>query len=291
MEIKANKFRILQLTDTHFGNLPEADDDIRTYKLLEKIILDTKPDLIIHTGDVMWSDGVKNADVVFTNVMKFIDQFDIPFALTFGNHDTEEIVTREDLRNIYEENIRNKPKKSDVFLTGDRQSYTINLEKGGELVTVLYMIDSGEFDRFGYGKYNWVLPEQVEWFRKVSDKYKKNDGIKRNVIFQHIPLPEYRDVVDDLLDGYCAEEDKTISAPFINTGLFANMVLNGETWGIVVGHDHDNNFDAVKYGVHLAYANSSGYQTYGDLPKGGSIIEISLDPYEIKKANVTYSDI
>lgn len=291
MEIKANKFRILQLTDTHFGNLPEADDDIRTYKLLEKIILDTKPDLIIHTGDVMWSDGVKNADIVFTNVMKFIDQFDIPFALTFGNHDTEEIVTREDLRNIYEENIRNKPNKSDVFLTVDRQSYTINLEKDGELVTVLYMIDSGEFDRFGYGKYDWVLPEQVEWFRKVSDKYKKNDGIKRNIIFQHIPLPEYRDVVDDLLDGYCAEEDKTISAPFINTGLYANMLLNGETWGIVVGHDHDNNFDAVKYGVHLAYANSSGYQTYGDLPKGGSIIEINLDPYEITKTNVTYSDI
>lgn len=291
MEIKANKFRILQLTDTHFGNLPEADDDIRTYKLLEKIILDTKPDLIIHTGDVMWSDGVKNADMVFTNVMKFIDQFDIPFALTFGNHDTEEIVTREDLRNIYEENIRNKPTKSDVFLTGDRESYTIKLSKDGQIVTVLYMIDSGEFDKFGYGKYDWVLPEQVEWFRKVSDKYKKNDGIKRNIIFQHIPLPEYRDVVDDLLDGYCAEEDKTISAPFINTGLFANMLLNGETWGIVVGHDHDNNFDAVKYGVHLAYANSSGYQTYGDLPKGGSIIEISLDPYEIKKTNVTYSDI
>lgn len=291
MEIKANKFRILQLTDTHFGNLPEADDDIRTYKLLEKIIVDTKPDLIIHTGDVMWSDGVKNADIVFTNVMKFIDQFDIPFALTFGNHDTEEIVTREDLRNIYEENIRNKPNKSDVFLTGDRQSYTINLSKDGQIVTVLYMVDSGEFDRFGYGKYDWVLPEQVEWFRKVSDKYKKNDGIKRNIIFQHIPLPEYRDVVDDLLDGYCAEEDKTISAPFINTGLYANMLLNGETWGIVVGHDHDNNFDAVKYGVHLAYANSSGYQTYGNLPKGGSIIEISLDPYEIKKTNVTYSDI
>lgn len=83
----------------------------------------------------------------------------------------------------------------------------------------------------------------------------------------------------------------TISAPFINTGLYANMLLNGETWGIVVGHDHDNNFDAVKYGVHLAYANSSGYQTYGDLPKGGSLIEISLDPYEIKKTNVTYSDI
>lgn len=291
MEIKGNKFRILQLTDTHFGNLPEADDDIRTYKLLEKIILDTKPDLIIHTGDVMWSDGVKNADVVFTNVMKFIDQFDIPFALTFGNHDTEEIVTREDLRNIYEKNIRNKPKKSDVFLTGYRESYTIKLSKDGQIVTVLYMIDSGEFDRFGYGKYDWVLPEQVEWFRKVSDKYKKNDDIKRNIIFQHIPLPEYRDVVDDLLDGYCAEEDKTISAPFINTGLYANMLLNGETWGIVVGHDHDNNFDAVKYGVHLAYANSSGYQTYGDLPKGGSIIEISLDPYEIKKTNVTYSDI
>ena len=291
MEIRGNKFRILQLTDTHFGNLPEADDDIKTYKLMEKIITDTKPDLIIHTGDIMWSDGVKNADIVFTNVMKFIDQFDIPFALTFGNHDTEEIVTRKDLREIYDKIIRKGVEKSDVFLTKDRESYTIRLTKNGELISILYMIDSGDFDKCGFGKYDWVLPEQVEWFRKVSDKYKKNDGIKRNIIFQHIPLPEYRDVVDDLIDGYCAEEGKTISAPVINTGLYANMLLNGETWGIVTGHDHDNNFDAVKNGVHLCYANSSGYQTYGDLAKGGSIIEINLDPFKIKKTNVTYSEI
>lgn len=286
MEFKNNTFKIVQFTDTHFGNLPHHEDDIRTFNLIDNILTKEKPDLIVHTGDIMWSDGVKNSDKVFQIVMEYFDKYDIPLAITFGNHDSEEGITRSELREIYDKIITNKPKKIDSFIIDDKENYLIPLSENGDDLLYLYFIDSGADDRLGFGTYEWVLPEQVEWFRKTSAKYKKNDGIKRNIIFQHIPVPEYWQSKENILSGVQEETNEEISAPKINTGLFANMLLNGETWGMVVGHDHENNFDSTLHGIHLAYANSSGYQAYGDLPKGATVIEITKDPFEIKIRNI-----
>lgn len=286
MEFKNNTFKIVQFTDTHFGNLPHHEDDIRTFNLIDNILTKEKPDLIVHTGDIMWSDGVKDSDKVFQIVMKYFDKYDIPLAITFGNHDSEEGITRSELREIYDNIITNKPGKIDSFIIDDKENYVIPISENGDDLLYLYFIDSGADDRLGFGTYEWVLPEQVEWFRKTSAKYKKNDGIKRNIIFQHIPVPEYWQSKENILSGVQEETNEEISAPKINTGLFANMLLNGETWGMIVGHDHENNFDSTLHGIHLAYANSSGYQAYGDVPKGATVIEITKDPFEIKIRNI-----
>lgn len=286
MEFKNNIFKIVQFTDTHFGNLPHHEDDIRTFNLIDKILTDEKPDLIVHTGDIMWSDGVKNSDKVFQIVMEYFDKYDIPLAITFGNHDSEEGITRSELRDIYEKTISKKPEKKDSFIIEDKENYVIPLSENGEDIAYLYFIDSGANDRFGYGTYEWVLPEQVEWFRHTADKNKKNDGIKRGIIFQHIPIPEYWQSKENILYGVQEETNEAISAPKINTGLFSNMLLNGEIWGMLVGHDHENNFDSELFGIHLAFANSSGYQAYGDVAKGATVIEITKDPFEIKTRNI-----
>lgn len=286
MEFKNNTFKIVQFTDTHFGNLPHHEDDIRTFNLIDKILTDEKPDLIVHTGDIMWSDGVKNSDKVFQIVMEYFDKYDIPLAITFGNHDSEEGISRSELRDIYEKTISKKPEKKDSFIIDDKENYVIPLSENGEDIAYLYFIDSGAEDRFGYGTYEWVLPEQVEWFRHTADKNKKNDGIKRGIIFQHIPIPEYWQSKENILYGVQEETNEAISAPKINTGLFANMLLNGEIWGMLVGHDHENNFDSELFGIHLAFANSSGYQAYGDVAKGATVIEITKDPFEIKTRNI-----
>ena len=286
MEFKENTFKIVQFTDTHFGNLPHHEDDLRTFKLIDKILTDEKPDLIVHTGDIMWSGGVKDSDRVFEIVMEYFDKYDIPLAITFGNHDSEEGITRSQLREIYEKRVSNKPGKQDVFVIDDKENYLIPLSANGEDIAYLYFIDSGADDKLGFGTYEWVMPEQVEWFRKTSQKYKKNDGVKRGIIFQHIPIPEYWQSKENILSGVQEETNEEISAPKINTGLFANMVLNGEIWGMLVGHDHDNNFDSTLFDIHLGYGQSSGYQAYGDLNKGATVIEISKDPFAIKTRNI-----
>lgn len=286
MEFKNDSFKIVQFTDTHFGNLPHHRDDIRTFDLINQILRLEKPDLIVHTGDIMWSEGVKDSSKVFQIVMNHFDKYDIPFAITFGNHDSEEGITRKELREIYDKHVKNKVEKEDVFIIDDKESYVIRLRDNNEDIAILYIIDSGDFDKYGYGIYDWNSPEQVEWFRKTSQKYKKNDGVKRGIVFQHIPLPEYWQSKNNIIYGLQEETNEPISAPKINTGLFANMLLNGETWGMIVGHDHENNFDSSLYGIHLAYANSSGYQAYGDLPKGATVIEISKNPFKIETRNI-----
>lgn len=286
MEFKNDSFKIVQFTDTHFGNLPHHRDDIRTFNLINQILRLEKPDLIVHTGDIMWSEGVKDSSKVFQIVMNHFDKYDIPFAITFGNHDSEEGITRKELREIYDKHVKNKVEKEDVFIIDDKESYVIRLRDNNEDIAILYIIDSGDFDKYGYGIYDWNSPEQVEWFRKTSQKYKKNDGVKRGIVFQHIPLPEYWQSKNNIIYGLQEETNEPISAPKINTGLFANMLLNGETWGMIVGHDHENNFDSSLYGIHLAYANSSGYQAYGDLPKGATVIEISKNPFKIETRNI-----
>ncbi len=77
MEFKNNTFKIVQFTDTHFGNLPHHEDDIKTFSLIDKVLRDEKPDLIVHTGDIMWSDGVKDSDKVFQIVMEYFNKYNI----------------------------------------------------------------------------------------------------------------------------------------------------------------------------------------------------------------------
>ena len=77
------KFKILQLTDMHYiASKPELSnpmlDDIRNYIRIEK------PDLIIHTGDTIYTDMNMAA---FEILMKPIFESGIPFAVTWGNHD------------------------------------------------------------------------------------------------------------------------------------------------------------------------------------------------------------
>lgn len=291
MEFKNNKFKILQLTDTHFGILPAVEEDLKTYKAIERIIKAEKPDLIVHTGDIIWSEGIENPEEIFVEVMEFFDKLDIPIAITFGNHDSEDNVSRRRLREIFDQKISNKAPKSNSFIVDDFEAYTMEIKDGEDLILPLYLIDSGDYDKNSYGLYDYVKPEQVEWFRNAAESLKKGDGIKKGIVFQHIPVPEYWFVIDDLINGKCLETDEIISAPKINTGLFANMVLNGEIWGMSVGHDHDNNFLAKYHDLYLSFANSTGYNAYGEVNKGVSVFEITKDPFEIIKRNVSFEGI
>lgn len=292
VELKYNEdgiFRIVQFTDTHVGNMPFHEDDYKTFALIEKVLTEVDVDLVIHTGDIIWSDGVKDADIVFAKTLGVFEEHSkAPMVVTFGNHDSEELITRADLRNIYEDTISLKPEKKHTFIVEDYESFVLEIKGSDDSVkNVVYVIDSGDDAPLPIGLYDWVKPEQVNWFNEVSKEYKKGDQVKRNLVFQHIPVPEYWDAIDNIIDGVNYETNEQISAPHINTGLFANMLINQETWGIFVGHDHDNNFNAVVHGIHLVYGNVSGYQTYGDLDRGVRIIELNEKTQEVKTYTMT----
>jgi predicted MPP superfamily phosphohydrolase len=87
-----HKFKIVQLTDIHwkYGN---PDSDIAATRINE--ILDAEePDLVVVTGDIVFAkpaaEGIKAA-------LEPITKRNIPFAVTFGNHDDEQDLSRKEL--------------------------------------------------------------------------------------------------------------------------------------------------------------------------------------------------
>ncbi|MBP2079581.1 metallophosphoesterase family protein [Oceanobacillus polygoni] len=276
-------FRIVQLTDLHIGSLPHHEDDYKTFELLDKAFEKLDADLVMITGDLIWSEGVPNADLVFKELLERINQHAIPVAITYGNHDSEDAFTRSDLRKM-EQILDYSVEKKNAFIVDDRESYTIEIyDAAGETINhVLYVMDSGAEAPLPIGKYEWVHPEQVNWFREISEQYKQKGRKQTDLMFMHIPLPEYWQASENILSGECKETNDMISAPYMNTGLFASVVMNGQVAGVFVGHDHDNNFVGEHVGVKLAYGQVSGYQCYGDFERGARLIQLTAEGMETR---------
>ena len=96
----------------------------------------------------------------------------------------------------------------------------------------------------------------------------------------HIPLPEYWQAANNILSGECNETNDMISAPYINTGLFASAYTNGQIQAVFCGHDHDNNFVGEHHGIKLVYGQVSGYQCYGDNERGARTIVLTANGME-----------
>lgn len=97
------KFKIVQISDTHMvtgvgvckdalgedGNhLPESEADTLTVHFIEKILDLEQPDLVVFTGDQLHHDIPDSQTAIFKVVAPVI-QRSIPFAVVFGNHDSE----------------------------------------------------------------------------------------------------------------------------------------------------------------------------------------------------------
>lgn len=91
---KDRDFRILQLTDLHlgFGPLSKGADKL-ALEAVRKIIEKSKPHMIVLTGDSIFpflpKAGTLNNGKQAKRLMEFLDRFEIPYTLVFGNHDCE----------------------------------------------------------------------------------------------------------------------------------------------------------------------------------------------------------
>ncbi len=91
---RTKNFRILQLTDIHLGGgVLSYDKDRKALRAVYQLIDRTRPDLVIVTGDLVFPVGY--ASFSFNNTAPvqqfaaFMRNLGIPWAFTYGNHDTE----------------------------------------------------------------------------------------------------------------------------------------------------------------------------------------------------------
>lgn len=261
-------FKILQLTDLHFGEIlqesPQIDNVTKT--LIKRLIKENNPDFIVITGDLIWSLS-PNSLKTFQDVLSFINAFQIPFAITLGNHDSESDFSRSELNEIILAQS-NFTKHEALFEDNGCLCYYVPLNIEG-VNHRLYFIDSGDYDANKIGKYDYIKHQQIEWLIKADKDF---NGVGQ--LFFHIPIPEYKDAKQlGLAQG---NQDEEVCCPQLNTGLFSQLIVNNSSVkAMYCGHDHNNDFEADYHGIKLNYGRITGFNTYGTLRRGGRIIELN----------------
>lgn len=266
-------FRIVQFTDLHFNS--HVQESVIALKRIDEVIDAERPDLVVLTGDIIYSAPAEEA---LRKVLSTISAHDVHFCLVFGNHDYQFDLTRGELYDIacsYPGCVMPARPKG-----VDSPDYTlpIHSHKGTKVSSVLYCIDSNAhlYDSKGdFTGYDFIHPEQVEWYRSVSRSYTKLNGGSPipALAFFHIPLPEFHDAVQSESSTLIGTRMEAACAPEHNSGMFDAIKEMGDVMGVFVGHDHDDDYAVEWQDVLLAYGRFTGGNTeYNHLSNGGRII-------------------
>lgn len=279
-------FTIAQFTDLHWKDGGALDQ--QTHCLMADILDAERPDLVVFTGDVIYTGYITPGEPVcehplqaFQEAIQATQARGIPWAVVFGNHDTETMITRDDLMNAVLEYPHTVAQRGPEEINGVG-NYRISIQDtDGVEKANLYFFDSGAYSPIPHIQgYDWIRSDQIDWYRKESAQLRKDaDGqIMPVLAFFHIPLPEYQQVWDTKTCYGSFYEDAVCSAP-VNSGLFAAMVEMGDVIGTFVGHDHINDYWGELHGIRLCYGRATGYNTYGKegFPRGARMIRLRQD--------------
>ena len=284
LKFNANhKFKIVQFTDIHwkYGN-PASDE---AGERMAEVLDAEKPDLVVFTGDVIFAKPAREG---LDKALEATITRGIPFAVTWGNHDDEQDLSRKELS----EHIATKAGNLTSTVEGISgvTNYTLSVKStdGKRDAAVLYIFDSNSYSPIKKVKgYDWIKHDQVEWYRQTSKAFTAaNDGKPLPALaFFHIPLPEFHEAAQNESAYFVGTRKEKACAPEINTGLAAAMLEAGDVMGVFVGHDHVNDYVVDWRGILLGYGRFTGGATvYHDIPEGNGarIIELTEDSRTIK---------
>lgn len=311
MNMKFNengKLKIMQITDIQ--EIPSVSPD--TVKLLNAAISQEKPDLVVLTGDQIKGYGtsykIKGKNVfdavrdTLELLLKPIVEANIPYAVTFGNHDRQVgISNAEQFEKIYKRLGNCIGEQASGIDGGGTYNIPIMSSDGERIVNNIYLFNSGT-DAKG-GGYEPFDTSIIRWYQATRDKLKKESGnYVPSIVFQHIPMCEYYEVLKRVkstakgairafrahkneyyvLGDSCTNGGIFLEPPSIpnkNTGEFDALNECGDVMAVFVGHDHKNSFVGRYKNIDLGFTQSSGFNAYGNSKKRGVRI-IELDENE-----------
>lgn len=268
------KFRIMQLTDTHY-----IAGDARSERAMKNVceMLDTeKPDLVIHTGDIIFGKPAKES---FAEILLPMAKRRIPFAVALGNHDDEFGLSRMEAYNFIRTlpyNV-NSPEKGIHGASND--VFTLQ-GKDGKTAWVLYLLDTGNRSKdIKIDSYDYLHFDQLQWYRNLSRSFTLQNGGTPvpSLAFMHIPVLEHVEALRDksrMLKGNLGEEP---CPSLINSGFFAQTQEMGDIQALFSGHEHDDDYVMKWRDKYLIYGRFSGCDTvYNNLrPSGCRMIELT----------------
>lgn len=278
--------KILCITDVQVNNLSKGN----AKKVLDKLVSETNPDIIIHNGDLAHCANQLSCYVWFRNLM---DNYKIPWAFVMGNHDTQGNYDGEALMDTMLVSDYCLNVKGADNLNGVTNS-NIVIKQNGENVLSLCLLDTHDcvgvvetetkysYDGMQSGDYGYLTAEQIEFYswsmKGIESVYGKMD----NLTFFHIPLTDFKVAYDLYLSGdesvsyITGERRENECSPNYDSGLFDAVVESKVTKGIFCGHDHVNNYIVNYNDIMLGYVLKTGNCSYDDEDLcGGTLITVT----------------
>lgn len=302
-------FKILHLTDIHIGgSLYSYTKDMKALKACFAEIEHTQPDLVIVTGDLCFPMGIMsmslNNSAPVQQFAAFMRNTGIPWAFTYGNHDTESMSTldKTELNDVYK-SLSYKTSGNLLYpyvqpeIMG-RNNQLIELRNAdGTLNTGLFMIDSNAYTGEGINVYDYIHDDQVDWYAGEVRRMQAEAGHTVNsMAFFHIPLQQYKTATELYLAGsdevtyYYGENpgdhggitNDLVCCSDYPSKLFDTALELGSTTGFFCGHDHYNNASIEYKGIRLTYGMSIDYLAMPGISRetkqrGAELITIHAD--------------
>ena len=316
LKFKDGKFKIMQIADIQENYQLNPD----TIKLIELALDEEKPDLVVLTGDQIQGYSTCYLKEPEMKVKHVIDAFlapikerNIPFAVTFGNHDDDCKCSKQVQMahyTSYENCVYSEPRCEE-----DPGTFALTVKNSEDKdALAIYLFDSGKATING-ASFPPVKKEQIEWYQNKRDSFKESLGeYLPGFVFQHIPVPEYFDIIDKVnfftkgrVEAYKSRkntfyklDDETLAkggfmyeapaTPDINAGQFEALKEKGDVFAMYVGHDHNNSFYKNLDGIDLGYCQGAGFNTYGPGDKRGVRI-FTFDEKNVRDYHTYYITI
>ncbi|MGN0446913.1 MAG: metallophosphoesterase [Acutalibacteraceae bacterium] len=281
-------FSVLQITDVHILNNEEKD--AKAFKTITAMVETTKPDMIVVTGDVT---SEKENYTAFKTFCTFMEEFQIPWAFTYGNHegldiqyepneviDPDKIADKQTLNNYLESLEYCIYERGDENVDGiGNYYYTVRDNSNNALMSLIFM-DSNSYDEANDG-YDHFHENQIQWYENtVKQIAKEENGDESKVVpslaFFHIPMQEFATGYENGEKVHGMRFEKG-GYPVVDDEMFETMVRLGSTKGCFAGHDHMNNYSVNYQGIRLTYGLSCDHNIYVVPFRGGTLINIKND--------------
>ena len=306
--------RVLQITDTQLIDCTQKREGDNVsgmyqpnkteefcYRYIRQAVERYDPDLIIHTGDIIYGRFDDNGSML-QEYVAFMETLDTPWAPVFGNHDNESKmgVDWQCQQFVEAENCLFKQRN----LTGNG-NYTVGLVQGDELKRVFFMLDSNgvasmsaESAANGHTqKEVGFAMDQISWYVDSARAIKRESPNTKLSFAFHIQIAafeyafaQYTDYygalsaghdsgkvnLDDNADAIAAGDFGYIGATAkgawdYSYAVFDEFVELGVD-SVFVGHEHENSASIEISGVRLQFGQkSSQYDRFNKVMNGGKV--------------------
>ena len=251
------EFRILNFADIQICDLENMFNRDKVHKEMTYLVEQTKPHLITLTGDQTWSNENRYS---LMNIISWLDDYKIPYAPVFGNHDFGNeghvaVATPNYCCDLYENG------KYSLFKRGPTNidslgNYVVRVMEDNKTYSLLYMVDSGANEK--------INDQQISYFKWIANGVKTAEGsVPKSFAFMHKPLPEYINAYYAYQDGVPGVEKRGEMYHYYYLGGseqngFFDFAQTINIDNIVAGHQHGNCFSIKYNGVWLTSSLKTG---------------------------------